>query len=302
MMKAGEGIPNHAPFVKVEPIHKGVSGDTKYCVETADGERMLLRISAIETHARKKAMYDMMTRAAALGVPMSRPVDFGTCNDGKSVYQLLSWCEGETADMLLPALSEAAQYALGVKSGQCLKMIHSIPAPDGLDDWYDQFTGLNDGRIRAFFHCSVPIDGSDAILSFYEANRHLLRGRRQCFIHGDYHNENLMVTRHHDIAIIDWDLLDSLYGDPWWEFNRMLHAHLVPHFVTGQLHGYFGGEPPEAFWRILALYLSTGALMLVSWAVYIEPDCLAECTQTARNVLQWYDGMRSPIPAWYCPK
>jgi hypothetical protein len=165
------------------------SGDEKYYVETAQGQRYLLRISNIESYERKKTMYDMMGRVASLGVYMSVPVDFGICNNGKNVYQLLSWCDGETADIVLPKLSHDEQYMLGVKSGQNLRRIHSIPAPSGLEDWYYRFVRINDGRLRTFFSCGVHIDGSDAILAFYEENRHLLRGRPQCFIHGDYHND-----------------------------------------------------------------------------------------------------------------
>lgn len=299
LLSVCKDIPNHESFIKIEAINKGLSGDEKYYVETAQGQRYLLRISNIESYERKKTMYDMMGRVASLGVYMSVPVDFGICNNGKNVYQLLSWCDGETADIVLPKLSHDEQYMLGVKSGQNLRRIHSIPAPSGLEDWYYRFVRINDGRLRTFFSCGVHIDGSDAILAFYEENRHLLRGRPQCFIHGDYHNDNLLISANRDIMVVDWDLIDSLYGDPWSEFNRILNANLVPHFTTGQIHGYFDGEPPEEFWRILALYLSTGALMLVSWAVYVEPSCLNECKQTASNIMNWFDGMRSPVPKWY---
>lgn len=299
LLSVCKDIPNHESFIKIEAINKGLSGDKKYYVETAQGQRYLLRISNIESYERKKTMYDMMGRVASLGVYMSVPVDFGICNNGKNVYQLLSWCDGETADIVLPKLSHDEQYMLGVKSGQNLRRIHSIPAPSGLEDWYYRFVRINDGRLRTFFSCGVHIDGSDAILAFYEENRHLLRGRPQCFIHGDYHNDNLLISANRDIMVVDWDLIDSLYGDPWSEFNRILNANLVPHFTTGQIHGYFDGEPPEEFWRILALYLSTGALMLVSWAVYVEPSCLDECKQTASNIMNWFDGMRSPVPKWY---
>ncbi|MGI5998868.1 MAG: aminoglycoside phosphotransferase family protein [Lutispora sp.] len=299
LLSVCKDIPNHESFIKIEAINKGLSGDEKYYVETAQGQRYLLRISNIESYERKKTMYDMMGRVASLGVYMSVPVDFGICNNGKNVYQLLSWCDGETADIVLPKLSHDEQYMLGVKSGQNLRRIHSIPAPSGLEDWYYRFVRINDGRLRTFFSCGVHIDGSDAILAFYEENRHLLRGRPQCFIHGDYHNDNLLISANRDIMVVDWDLIDSLYGDPWSEFSRILNANLVPHFTTGQIHGYFDGEPPEEFWRILALYLSTGALMLVSWAVYVEPSCLDECKQTASNIMNWFDGMRSPVPKWY---
>ncbi len=293
-------IPNSDTFTKIEPINKGVSGDDKYFVETSEGQRFLLRISDIESYERKKIMYDMMERIASLGVSMSCPVDFGICNGGRSVYQLLSWCDGETADNLVPVLSETEQYILGIKAGQNLSLIHSVLAPDGMVDWYDRFIETNDSRFRSFFSCGITIDGSDAILDYYEKNIHLLRGRPQCFIHGDYHNENLLVSENHDIAVIDWDLLDSPYGDPWSEFSRIsMCANFSPHFTTGLLRGYFDGEPPEDFWRVLALYLSTGALMLISWAVYVEPECLEECKQIAVKVIHWFDGMRSPIPAWY---
>jgi len=292
-------IPNHESFIRIEAINKGVSGDDKYYVETAQGQRYLLRISSIESYKRKKAMYDMMGRAASLGVSMSAPVDFGICNSGKNVYQLLTWCDGETADVLLPKLSHAEQYELGIKAGQNLRRIHSIPAPEGLEDWYDRFVSINDERLKAFFNSGVHINGSEAILAFYKENRHLLLGRPQCFIHGDYHNDNLIISPNRDVVVVDWDLIDSLYGDPWSEFNRILLANLVPHFTTGQIRGYFNGEPPEEFWRILALYLSTGALVLVSWAVYVEPGCRDESIQTANNIMNWFDEMRNPVPKWY---
>lgn len=293
-------IPNRELFVTLEPIHQGVSGDAKYRVETAEGRRFLLRISGIESYERKKTMYDMMARAASLGVSMSRPVDFGVCNGGKNLYQLLSWCDGVTADALLPTLSETEQYTLGIKAGWNLRLIHTIPAPDGIEDWYSRFVRINDERLRAYIHYGVPIVGSDAILAYYQENRHLLRGRSQCFIHGDYHTGNLLVSESRDIAVVDWDLLDSLYGDPWSEFNRLpMGLNFFPHFATGLLRGYFHDEPPEEFWKIFALYLSTGALILVSWAVYVEPGCLEECKQSAWNVVRWFDGMRSFMPVWY---
>ena len=253
-----QDLPNRQTYVKLEPIDKGLSGDRKFALETADGQRFLLRVSDIEAFARKKAMYDMMERVAALGVPMSKPLGFGVCNGGASVYQLLSWCDGETADMALPAMTAAEQYALGVKTGRALRLIHTLPAPDGLEDWQDRFLRDNDERVRAFLGCGVPIDGSDALFAYYEANRPLLRGRPQCFLHGDFHNENLLISQNHDVSIVDWELLDSLYGDPWLEFNRILSTELIPHFTSGQLYGYFDGDPPAAFWPVLAFYLSAG--------------------------------------------
>ena len=74
-------------FTKVEPIEKGWSGDEKYYVENEDGNRLLLRVSDISLYNSKKTEYEMMQKVAWLGVPMQQPVDFGVCNDGKSVHK-----------------------------------------------------------------------------------------------------------------------------------------------------------------------------------------------------------------------
>jgi len=77
----------------------------------------------------------MMKQVAALGVPMSQPIDFGICDNGKSVYSLLTWCDGEDAETILPRLTETEQYVLGIKSGDILRLAHSIPALKEQEEW-----------------------------------------------------------------------------------------------------------------------------------------------------------------------
>ena len=191
-------------------------------------------------------------------------------------------------------------YSLGVKSGEALRLIHTIPAPNDLMNWRERFIDKYDKRVKSFRGCGVEIDGSDEMFAYYCTNINLLSDRPQCFNHGDYHCENLMVSDKLDVSVIDWDLFDdNIYGDPWNEFSRILNAKVHPYFTTGLLHGYFGGEPPEEFWQLLMFYLSAGVLQLVPWAALIEPRFLDECKQTAIDVLQWYDGMKNIIPTWY---
>jgi aminoglycoside phosphotransferase (APT) family kinase protein len=114
-------IPKYKTFTKIEPITKGWSSDKKHCVETASGERLLLRVSDIAEYERKLAEFKMLKRVAEFYVPTSRPVNFGICDDGKSVYQLLMWIDVKDLESALPTLSEAEQYALGIKSGEILQ-------------------------------------------------------------------------------------------------------------------------------------------------------------------------------------
>ncbi len=285
---------------KCEPINVGLSSDKKYFLEAADGERFLLRISDVSEYERKKTMFDIMKKAADIGIPMCKPVDFGICNDGKTVYQLLTWCEGEDLDKVLPTLPKAEQYALGIKAGEILKMIHSIPIPHDFDDWSVRYFDQNDGRITAFKNCGIQIDGSDQIIKFIENNKHLLRNRPQCFNHGDFHVGNLMITSTGELSVIDWETLDfDNCCDPWNEFNRIGLSDICPYFTTGLIRGYFNGEPPIEFWHLLAFYLAAGSLMLVSWAYYSQKDELDYAIQQVKNILNWYDNMQCVIPNWY---
>jgi len=104
------GIPGSDTFVKIEPINKGFSRDKKYYIETADGRRMLLRVTDISEFDRKKAENKMMERAYASGVLTPQLLNFGLCNDGQACYSLLDWFDGEDVEEALPRLSESEQY------------------------------------------------------------------------------------------------------------------------------------------------------------------------------------------------
>lgn len=282
------------------PITAGLSGDKKYRLTTADGSKMLLRVSDSSEHVRRRHLFDRMKQAADRGVPMCTPIAFGYCDNGQCVYQLLAWCDGENLETLLPLLPETEQYVLGLQAGEILHKIHSIHAPDDLDDWSVRYFSQNEDRIKAFSALDIHIEGSDAIVRFVEDNRALLDNRPQCFHHGDYHVGNFLLADNGRLSVIDWEPLDyDNDADPWEEFNRIGNSDVMSHFATGLIRGYFKEDPPAAFWRLLKFYLSAGALMLVSWAVHVQPDQLDYATRHVQDLLSWYDQMRRDLPSWY---
>ena len=104
-----QDIKSYSTFAKIEPVNKGYSSDKKYYIETADGQKLLLRVSDISEYDNKREEFEIIKQVAALGVPMSQPLDFGTCDQGQSVYSLLTWCDGEDAETILPGLTEDEQ-------------------------------------------------------------------------------------------------------------------------------------------------------------------------------------------------
>lgn len=291
-------IKNHATFKKTEPINKGWSGDKKYYIETMKNERLLLRTTDISEYDKKNNEFEMMKQIAESGVPMSQPIDIGICDNGKSAYSLFTWCDGEDADIVLPKMTKTKQYELGVKSGQLLRKIHTIPAPDEQEPWETRFNRKTDNKIKKYIECGLKIAGGNKIITYIEENRHLLERRTQCFQHGDYHVGNMIISPEGELSIIDFNRND--YGDPWEEFNRIVwSASVSSHFATGQLNGYFNGRPPEQFFKLLAFYISSNTLSSIYWAIPFGEDQISVMKKQAAKVLNWFDGMNNPIPTWY---
>jgi aminoglycoside phosphotransferase (APT) family kinase protein len=293
-----QDLKDYNTFTKIEPVNKGWSGDKKYYIETADGKRMLLRVADITKYDRKRAEFQMMNQIAALGVPMSQPVDFGICDNGKSVYSLLTWCDGEDAEAVLPFLTETEQYALGKESGEILKKIHSIPAPKDQEEWSSRFSRKTNLKIDKYKACGIRFDGDEKIIGYIEANRHLLSGRPQCCQHGDYHVDNMIISPERTLSIIDFNRPD--FGDPWEEFNRIVwSAACSPQFATGQLNGYFDGNPPIEFFKLLAFYIASNTLSSIYWAVPFGQSQIDTMMKQSQDVQFWFDNMKNPVPTWY---
>ena len=291
-------IKNYSTFQKIISINKGWSSDKKYYIETVANEKMLLRIADISEYDKKKHEFEMMKMLAESDLPISQPVDFGICDNGKSVYSLFIWCDGEDAEIVLPKMTETEQYILGVKSGEILRGIHNIPAPFDQEEWGTRFNRKTNMKIKNYNDCGIKLEGDDQIIAYIEANRHLLKGRPQCFQHGDYHVGNMIISPDGELSIIDFNRND--YGDPWEEFNRIVWSAAVsPPFATGQLNGYFNGRPPVQFFKLLAFYISSNTLSSIYWAIPFGEEEVTVMKNQAKEFLTWFDGLKNDIPTWY---
>jgi aminoglycoside phosphotransferase (APT) family kinase protein len=237
----------------------------------------------------------MLEKVTELDIPMCKPVEFGVCKDG--VYTLHTWINGEDTKDVISLFPEDEQYNLGLKSGEILRKIHTIPAPDNQEDWYTRFNRKTNIKLQKYKECPLHFIGDDKVIGYIEGNRELLKNRPQSFQHGDYHIGNMMIENG-KLVIIDFDRFD--FGDPWEEFNRIVWcAQSSPHFATGQLNGYFGGEPPMEFFRLLAFYIASNTLSSIYWAIPFGQSEIDTMMKQSQDVLMWYNDMQDPVPTWY---
>ena len=279
-----------------ELVDKGWSGDKKYCVTTESGDKYLLRITTPEKTEHFRLCYLRMEEAAKLGVPMCLPIEFGECPEG--TYAIHSWIDGEDAENVISALSAERQYAYGLDAGRILKQLHSLPAPSDAPSWAGRFNAKIDRKIAMYRDCPLKYENGERFLEFIARKRHLLSDRPQTYQHGDYHIGNMMIDRNGVLTIVDFDRDD--FGDPWEEFNRIVWcAQSAPAFATGMVDGYFGGEVPMEFWELLALYISSNTLSSLPWAIPFGEQEITTMRNQAKEILEWYDGLRTVIPTWY---
>lgn len=283
-------------IVSRDAIDKGWSGDRKFCARLDDGSKVFLRIAHGNQLERKRREYISMCRAAELGIAMAAPLEFGICSEG--VYSIQTWVEGEDAEGLVAAMGEPEQYRYGLDAGRTLRRLHTIPAPGDAPEWEERFNGKIDRKLSMYESCPLKYGDGEALLRYISGNRHLLAGRPQSWQHGDYHIGNMMIDREGRLVIIDFNRED--YGDPWEEFNRIVWcAQSAPAFASGMVDGYFAGEIPEKFWRLLALYICSNTLSSLPWAIPFGEEEIQVMMRQEAQVVQWYDGMRSVVPTWY---
>jgi len=278
------------------PLDKGWSGDQKFCITTSEGQKYLLRITAPERAHRFYLGFLRMQQAAALGIPMCLPVEFGNCPEG--TYAIHSWIDGVDAESHVPTLPPGDQYAYGLDAGRILMKLHTLPAPPDAPEWETRFNAKIDRKIAMYENCELKYENGDAFLAFISDNRHLLAGRPQSYQHGDYHIGNMMIDCGGKLTIIDFDRDD--FGDPWEEFNRIVWcAQAAPAFASGMVDGYFDAEIPMEFWKLLALYISSNTLSSLPWAISFGEKEIQTMRKQAAQVLRWYDGMKNVVPTWY---
>lgn len=291
-------IKGSATWLVVNPIVKGWSKDKKYYVETQGNDRLLLRLAEAKYLETKEKEYKTMVEVAKLGVNMSLPVDFGICGNGEFVYTLLTWIDGSPMDEVISAFSSQEQYSLGLKDGKVLKLLHSIPAPSEQEHWEPRMRkkiALHAERYKA---CGVKVENDDYALAYIESNLDLLSNRPQAFQHGDYHMGNLVLTPNRDLGVIDFNRWD--YGDPWEEFYKMMlfSRELSIPFVQGQIHGYFDGDVPDLFHRLVALYMADVILFSVVWAIPFGSNEVDGMIKRAAMVMSDYNNFRTHLPCW----
>ena len=286
-------------YNNIHKISKGWSADKKYFIESKTGEKYLLRVNPIEYLARKEKEFNIIEDVYKLEINMSKPIDFGICNNGQSVYILLSWIEGKDLDEEITSFSDEEQYNIGIKAGKILKKLHSISAPAEQEDWEQRMLKKFNYHLNEYKKCGIEIKNDNKAIKYVQENLHLLKNRPQTFHHGDFHVGNLILTSKNSLGVIDFNRWD--YGDPYEDFYKMMFfsRDASISFARGQIDGYFNGKIPKIFFEILALYVADVILYSVVWAISYGEEEVNTMLRLAEMIFTDYDNFNLIVPKWF---
>lgn len=242
--------------------------------------------------------YERVKRVSKLGILMSMPIEFGICDNGRKVYSLFSWIDGEDAENALPNFNKSEQYKLGIQSGRILKKMHSIVEPVNQEPWGERYKRKNYRVIERYYNCEINIKNEEKIMRFIKNNMCYLDGRPNTFQHGDYHVGNLIITSDRQIGVIDFNR--SSFGDPWEEYDRYIFTWRVSiPFAIGHIHGYFDNNVPDEFFRLMSLYNATNIIASIPWAIPFGEVDINNMLVNADEIYSSYNGFERYIPKWY---
>lgn len=289
-------IPGSESWETMEFVDKGWSDDQKYHIVTDSGEHLLLRVSDISAYEMKKQEFEIIRKLSGLGFEMSKAYDVGVCKEG--VYMLLGWIQGMDLEEALCHTSETDQYRLGHEAGESLKKIHQVDIEIESFSWEERFNLKIERKIRGYRESSLEYEKGQVFLDCIQRSRKLLADRPIALHHGDFHVGNMVLSQSGHIGIIDFNRFD--YGDPWEEFNRIVwDVNSSPAFAAGRVDGYFCGEVPEAFFRLLALYISSNSLSSLPWAEPFGEEQVETMKKQAADILVQFDDFHRLVPRWY---
>jgi len=290
-------IPNFDNFMKVEPISKGWSSDRKFYIETKNGDRLLLRVSDISVYDKKQQEFDIMKKMSANGIKMSLPISFGTCEDGKSVYQLLSWCDGVEAKEELYNLSDNEQYAYGQKAASILKRMETIEHKPVSKNWAESYENRVKHYIELYHNCGYAFKDDELIISYLLKQIHCIGERPTALMHEDFQTDNMVISPNGELYVIDFQMCGIT--DPYLVMTGagVSAMYSVP-FAMGQIDGYFGEDVPHDFWEKYNFYML--AEMLYAFTVGVDMEEEREKTlHMFDDEVEKIKNNASPIPVWY---
>ncbi|MCM1043591.1 MAG: aminoglycoside phosphotransferase family protein [Corallococcus sp.] len=238
-----------------------------------------------------------MKRIALSGVKMSMPIDFGLCNGGKSVYQILTWIDGQEAKDALYNFNIDEQYAFGQKAASILKQMEKVDYKPVSVEWSKIYRQRVLHYIELYRKCGYIFENDELIFSFLRTGLRCIGERPTALMHCDFQKDNMIISPDGELYIIDFQMCDV--ADPYLVLTGagVSAMYSIP-FAMGQIDGYFGKTVPIDFWEKYNYYMIAEMLYAFTVGVHIDEEREASL-HMFDNEIDRIIRNETFIPSWY---
>lgn len=292
-------IINKYNISSIDKISYGWSKDDKYRLMDGKGTQYLLRLSGKKYMDEKLRESRIVRKINGLDFSMSRLVEAGYSPELDKVYMLFSWLDGQMMNKCIKLFDENHQFRLGIRAGIILSAIHQIPI-DPQDLPKKNVVEKKKAQMEEYISCTHRVENDSHVIKYVMDNLHLLENSKAVYKHGDFHLGNLILLKSEDdIGVIDFDRVGC--GEGYSEFYKMqaFEVEISIPYSIGKVYGYFNGDPPELFWKILKLSVLHSSLYSIKWAEEYGNREIQGMVKRYEMASNDYDGFQSLIPKWY---
>ncbi len=283
-------------ITNIFPLNKGWSRDEKYILTDCFGERFLLRITATEKEDRAIRQYSFLRELQNLKINCPKALEYGKTQDAR-IYTVLSFLPGEDGETALAMLSKEKGYLLGKEGGEILRKIHSLPISEEIGSWWERYKPKIQRKVDALKNCPLKIPNQERIIEYYLDNAKLMQSRPMVLTHGDYHLGNMVVDNGR-LGVIDFEKCN--YADPYDDFKPYCwNVFANSSFERGLIDGYFNGNIPKDFFKILKFYTAESLISHLPWAMTFGEEEIKTSFKVADSAMQWWGNFELDVPTWY---
>ena len=294
-------IKNFKNFKTIKKLNSGYSKDEKYHIITNTNENLLLRISDIKLYEQKIKEFKFIKQLNKLNFEMSKAIEIGKCNNGKNVYMLLTWLDGESLDKAITYFNESTQYELGVEAGKILFSIHNQKYNiTKNEDIKDKIIQNIINKLNIYIdNKDIRVKNDIQVINFINNNMFEILNLPPTYIHGDFHLGNLVYTKNNKIGVIDFNRVKI--SDRFEEFykNDLFNVPKSIPFSCGFIDGYFNYSIPDYFWKINSIYVAFSSMNTIRWSIKFGKDHVSKMKKRCIDIFKEYNYFKEYIPKWY---
>lgn len=292
-------VTNNRKWKTYSKINLGYSDEIKYHVIDYKNKEYLIKIGSSNYYDRKQLVSRMLKKIANL--PFRKPLDFncGYFNEKNNVFSIQTWLDGDVLKDKINELPQTTKYMLGKIAGSCLKMIHKIELDPKDRIPLNLIRRRRAKKMLLYMNSNTKTNYDNILINFINDNINKINEFVPCYIHHDFHLNNLIVDKDLKLGIIDFD--KAIVEDPILDLVKiqMYDVNVNYQFCLGVLNGYFDKNIPNDFWLKYAVLTAYNCLTLSLWANNKGFSEILKVNKIVENILKEYDNFNNLIPNWY---